>query len=130
MCCILVGMSIANVQAQCFFASGQEVFDFGHALGWVFVFNFFVAGPLMLLIHKKTIHIVFIVFVLFALWVGKQIIDGYRLGFGEEMMLFVACILPGALIYGYSLFVPVKHHRQSSRKASKKVSIPSTIVPF
>ena len=85
--------------------SATQTSDFWNAFGWVFTFDVFSVGILLLpFIGKKIIHIFFVIFFVLALWVGSLIVQSYELNFIRENILFVLCFIPGVVIYGYSIF--------------------------
>jgi hypothetical protein len=117
-------MSVIPVFAQDYWlVSASEAKDFWHAMGWVFTFNLFVGGALLLpFIGKKILHVTFVIFLPVALWMGYLMVYYYHLNMAQEIVLFLSCCVPWTVVYGYSAIFLIKKKSARAVKYQKQIT--------
>jgi hypothetical protein len=114
--------------AEYWLVSSSETHDYWHAFGWVFAFNFFFTGLLLVpFIHKKIIHFFFVVLLVLSAGVAYLIVHCYQLSVINETSLVALCFIPALVVYGNSILIPAKK-RQALSKVQKRFSFWSIVV--
>lgn len=126
--CICTLYCLLDVKAaEYWLVSSVEAYDYWHAFWWVFTFNFFFTGMMLIpFIHKKVIHFTFAGLLILAVVVAYLIVHCYQLSAIDEAGLVALCFIPAFVIYGYSILIPTKH--QALSKAQKRFSFWSITV--
>jgi len=116
--------------ANYFLVSGEETKSFGHATGWAVTFNFLYVGlTLFPFTGKRIIHLLFIIFLIIASYATYLMFHHYDVESGKKIFLGMCYIVPGVVIYIYSLLSP--HHPSASvakvQKKNKEIIITKKI---
>ncbi len=121
--CMVFYSCLAFSQGGAILVSATETKDFWHAFGWVFTFNFFVPTSFLLpFLKKRIIHLLFPLELLISTWIGYLIIRYYYLSNVNEISLALACIIPGLLMYMYSIIYTKNTRKTNTIKQKRDIA--------
>ncbi|MCX6823520.1 MAG: hypothetical protein NT085_00125 [candidate division SR1 bacterium] len=129
---IAIMMSVFSVFGQGYeYVSLTEPKEFGYILGWIFTFNVFAGGILILpFFGKKIFHLTFIIFLALSVVVGYLIVHYYDLGLEKNIISLFFCSIPGVIVYLYYVVLAntTKHIRV--KKSEKKITVWMVIMRY